>query len=171
MCKKIEVEKVEVFQDHNGGKVKISKTRHSFSQAAEHVLVICRFYGQWLLTKHKTRGWEFPGGKRELGETLEQAAVREVGEETGALVKSLKYIGEYEVTNTEGTFVKAIFFAEIEALLPKDDYFETNGPVLIGGDILSLRWQEQFSFIMKDQVVEKAVQQIMEDGNATKNGN
>lgn len=161
---------MEVFQDYNGGKVKISNTRHSFSKAAEHVLVICRFYHQWLLTKHKTRGWEFPGGKKEPGETLEQAAVREVEEETGARVKSLKYLGEYEVTNTEGTFVKAIFFAEIEALFPKNDYFETNGPVLIGGDILSLRWQEQYSFIMKDQVVEKAVKQIMEESTAEKNG-
>ncbi|MBB6445800.1 RNA deprotection pyrophosphohydrolase [Bacillus benzoevorans] len=162
---------MEVFQDHNGGQVKISSTRDSFSQAAKHVLVICRFYGQWLLTKHKTRGWEFPGGKKEAGETLEQAAVREIEEETGAQVKSLQWIGEYEVTHTEGTFVKAIFFAEVDALLPKNNYFETNGPVLINGDILSLRWQEQFSFIMKDQVVEQAVTQIMEVCKAGKNGN
>ena len=41
-------------------------------------LVICRFFDQWLLTRHKERGWEFPGGKREPGETLEVAAFREV---------------------------------------------------------------------------------------------
>ena len=48
------------------------------------MFVICRFYQQWLLTKHKIRGWEFPGGKKEEGETLEEAAIREVEEETGA---------------------------------------------------------------------------------------
>lgn len=162
MCEKIEVEKVEMFVDKNGAVVKISNTRDSFSKKAEHVLVICRFYQQWLLTKHKVRGWEFPGGKKEEGETLEEAAIREVREETGALVKTLQYLGEYEVINEEKSFVKAVFFAEIEDMQVKRDYYETNGPVLIGGDILTLRWQDQFSFIMKDQVVEKAVKQIME---------
>ena len=32
---------------------------------------------QWLLTHHLRRGLEFPGGKVELGETPEEAAVRE----------------------------------------------------------------------------------------------
>lgn len=151
-----------VFADQNGAMVKIANTRDSFAKKAEHVLVICRFYNQWLLTKHKRRGWEFPGGKREPGETLEEAAIREVEEETGAIVKSLDYLGEYEVTNEKGSFVKAIFFAEIESMEAKEDYFETDGPVLLSGDILSLRFQEQFSFIMKDQVVENAVKKIME---------
>ncbi len=151
-----------MFEDKNGAKVKISNTRNSFSKEAEHVLVICRFYQQWLLTKHKVRGWEFPGGKREENETLEEAALREVREETGAVVKTLQYLGEYEVTNEVRSFVKAIFFAEIEEMRVKSDYYETDGPVLIGGDILTMRWQDQFSFIMKDQVVEKAVKQIME---------
>ena len=74
----------------------------------------------------------------------------------------MQYLGEYEVTNEEESFVKAVYFAEIEEMRVKRDYFETNGPVLIGGDILDLRWQEQFSFIMKDQVIEKAVKLIRE---------
>jgi 8-oxo-dGTP diphosphatase len=165
MYEKIEVEEVEVFKDKNGAKVKISNTKDSFSKKAEHVLVICRFYHQWLLTKHKVRGWEFPGGKKEEGETLDEAAIREVREETGALVKTLQYLGEYEVTNEARSFVKAIFFAEIEDMQVKSNYHETDGPILIGGDILTLRWENQFSFIMKDQVVEKAVKQIMETGS------
>nr|WP_295971261.1 nucleoside triphosphatase YtkD [uncultured Bacillus sp.] len=159
---------MEIYQDFYGRQIKLAKSRCSFGDEAGHVLVICRFYHQWLLTKHKLRGWEFPGGKREPGETLEEAAVREVEEETGAHIKTMQFISEYEVTNEEESFVKAVFYAEIDSIRPKEHYFETNGPVLIGGDILSLRWQEHYSFIMKDQVVEQAVKQIMEQNGGEK---
>ncbi|CAM5613392.1 Putative 8-oxo-dGTP diphosphatase YtkD [Lysinibacillus sphaericus] len=46
---------------------------------------------QRLCTIHKRRGVEVPGGKVEPGETLEQAAVREVFEETGVHVKNLQW--------------------------------------------------------------------------------
>ena len=36
-----------------------------------------------------------PGGKVEAGETVEQAVIREVGEETGLKVEILRKIGEY----------------------------------------------------------------------------
>ncbi len=153
---------MEIFYDEKGGMVRLSFLNDSFSIQADHVLVICRFYDQWLLTKHKKRGWEFPGGKREQGESLEEAAKREVEEETGAHLKTLHFIGEYEVTSEEYSFVKAIFYGEVETLSTKENYLETNGPVLIGGDLLSLRFQESYSFIMKDRVVEKAIEKIMD---------
>jgi 8-oxo-dGTP diphosphatase len=151
---------METFQDVNGFTVELSFTKNSFSQEAEHVLVICRFYDQWLLTKHKTRGFEFPGGKREEGESLEEAARREVEEETGARLKSLKYIGEYKVQDDQKPFVKAIYYGEVENLESKEDYYETNGPVLVGGDLLSLRMQDSYSFIMKDGLIEKVIQKL-----------
>lgn len=48
--------------------------------------------GRILICRRKTEGllgglWEFPGGKLESGETLEQAAVRETMEETGVRVR------------------------------------------------------------------------------------
>jgi len=151
---------MDTFIDDNGGRVTVSFQKDSFAKKASHVLVICRFYDQWLLTKHKERGWEFPGGKKEENETLEEAARREVEEETGAILTTLQYIGEYEVNTEENSFVKAIFYAEAIALEPREGYFETNGPVLISGDLLSLRFQDSYSFIMKDKIVELALEKI-----------
>jgi 8-oxo-dGTP diphosphatase len=162
---------MEIFNDKNDGTVRFSLLSHSFLKQADHVLVICRFYGQWLLTKHKKRGWEFPGGKREMGETLEEAATREVEEETGAQLKTLHFIGEYEVTKEERSFVKAIFYADIDTLTAKENYLETNGPVLIGGDLLTQRFEDSFSFIMKDQVVEKAIERIFDLVAGERNSN
>lgn len=39
-----------------------------------------------LLVKNPRRGWEFPGGMVEAGETLPQALIREIKEESGANV-------------------------------------------------------------------------------------
>jgi 8-oxo-dGTP pyrophosphatase MutT (NUDIX family) len=52
-----------------------------------------------VLWKIKRGYYEFPGGKVELGESLEQAALREVKEELGVDVRLGKYLGfeEFEV--------------------------------------------------------------------------
>ncbi|MEH7525637.1 nucleoside triphosphatase YtkD [Bacillus sp. JJ1503] len=153
---------METFKDFNGGTVKLSFKNHSFNQKPEHVLVICKMNDKWLLTNHSKRGMEFPGGKVELGESLEEAARREVIEETGATIKELQFIGEYEVSDAKSTFVKAIFYASIDKLDGKEHYFETKGPVLIEGDLLTLRWGPQFSFIMKDKVIEQSILKLMQ---------
>ncbi|EWG10625.1 RNA deprotection pyrophosphohydrolase [Cytobacillus firmus] len=153
---------METFLDENGGKVRISFNKKAFGIEPGHVLVICRYGDQWLLTNHKKRGWEFPGGKREQGESLEEAARREVYEETGADLNHLHFIGEYEVNLGEERFVKAIFFAEVKSLNNTNQYFETNGPILTGGNLLEDRWSSQYSFIMKDKVVEKSLEKIMQ---------
>ncbi|CAM4237029.1 RNA deprotection pyrophosphohydrolase [Lederbergia lenta] len=137
----------------------------SFQIEACHVLVICRYQDRWLLTKHSKRGLEFPGGKRESGETIEEAARREVAEETGGIVRTIMYLGEYLVEDKlSRPFVKAIYYAEISSLEAKDDYLETNGPVLIGADLISRLHQPEYSFIMKDEVIPAAISKIVELG-------
>lgn len=48
-----------------------------------------------LLVQHPQRGWEMPGGKVELGESLPEALKREVREEAGANIEVEKLVGVY----------------------------------------------------------------------------
>lgn len=50
-----------------------------------------------ILLQHRTDedNWCIPGGMMEVGETFEEAAIRETMEETGLVVKNLKLFGLY----------------------------------------------------------------------------
>ena len=39
----------------------------------------------WIMVRHKNRGWELLGGNIRIGESVEEAALRELFEETGLL--------------------------------------------------------------------------------------
>lgn len=101
-----------------------------FSDSIQHVLIIPKQNDQYLLTHHKLRGIEFPGGKTEPGESIEDAAKRELFEETGARIGRLTYIGFYRV-DSDPEIVKAVFFADVLTVEKQDNYLETNGPVLV----------------------------------------
>lgn len=151
---------VRKFLDKLGNKVELSFSSNAFEQEAKHVLVICRYLNDWLLTMHGVRGLEFPGGKVEPGESLEEAAIREVYEETGATLEELLQIAEYRVTDEKNTFVKAVFSGKIKSIHKMNSYYETSGPVLVEGDLLELRFGKEYSFIMKDEVVAECLEYI-----------
>lgn len=152
--------KEAVFQDYYHNQVRFSTQYHPYSAAPKHVWVICRYRGHWLLTKHPSRGVEFPGGKVEEGENVEHAAIREVSEETGGVVGNLHYIGQYRVAGKAETVIKDVYFAEIEELKVKDSYFETKGPKLLLHLPASLRFDKTYSFIMKDDVLSLSMKEI-----------
>lgn len=150
------------FNDYYGNIVQLSFEYLPFSKTPKHVWVICKYKDQWLLTIHKKRGYEFPGGKVEAGESPEEAARREVMEETGATISSLHYLGQYKVQAKLDLIIKNIYFAEIEQLHDRDTFFETNGPILLDELPTNIRLNEKFSFIMKDKVLQESLKQIEE---------
>lgn len=149
---------MEKFTDANGATVTLAFKENAFEESAMHVLVICRYKGQWLLTRHSSRGLEFPGGKVESGETLEETARREVMEETGGELQSLESIGEYKVDSAQASFTKRIFYGEVARINRQEDYLETAGPALVSGDLLTDRMKDEYSFIMKDDVVKRSLE-------------
>lgn len=62
--------------------------------------------------------WEFPGGKIEPGESPEQAAVREVAEETGLRVRLLESAGTVNHAYSHFRITLHAFHAEIEESSP-----------------------------------------------------
>ncbi|MDY0393136.1 RNA deprotection pyrophosphohydrolase [Virgibacillus halophilus] len=148
------------FRDFYHNEVKLSFQTEPFSNRPKHVWVICRCNGQWLLTKHKERGLEFPGGKVENGETAKEAAIREVHEETGGIVEDISYIGQYFVAGKGGDVIKNVYFATVERLTEQETYFETDGPVLLSGLPKDIRKNKNYSFIMKDDVLVQCMQHI-----------
>lgn len=148
------------FADYYKNKVKLSFDDHPFSKHPKHVWAICKYKGQWLLTKHKERGLEFPGGKVEKGETAEQAAVREIMEETGGEVEEIHYIGQYFVNGKSDKVIKNIYYAKIDKLVKQKTYHETEGPRLLKELAGNVKSDQSYSFIMKDEVLEHSIAYI-----------
>lgn len=153
-------EKMNTFRDYYNNEVKLTFEDHYFSNEPKHVWVICWYKNKWLLTKHKSRGMEFPGGKVEQGETAEQAAVREVMEETGGVIDQLKYVGQYYVAGKGGSVIKNVYYAVVSELLERSTYYETHGPVLLRNVPNNVRHNSEFSFIMKDDVLKHCMEKI-----------
>lgn len=83
----------------------------------KYAVITTKYCDRWVLVKHKERDtWELPGGTREVGENITMTAKRELFEETGASVFSMKPIFDYSVENEKDINYGRVFFSEIEKL-------------------------------------------------------
>lgn len=139
------------FQDNQGQNIYLTFTPQLFSDEPDHVLIVAVYQGKLLFTCHSTRGWELPGGKIETGETPVEAAVRETWEETGAIIRNVKQIGEYRVWRQDiPSFIKAIYLAKVETIGELPQGFETIRAALFPVHVNP--HQPTFSPFMQDQV-------------------
>lgn len=79
-----------------------------------YVVMCVRYRNQWIFVRHQDRTtWEIPGGHIEPGEMPDEAAGRELYEETGALQYSLKAVCDYSVTGTPVAGYGRLYLAEV----------------------------------------------------------
>ena len=135
------------FKDLNGTRVELTFGENHFGIPARHVLAVLKYKGKWLLTKHRIRGIEFPGGKAEDGETIEEAVIREVFEETGVTISNLVKFAEY-VVQSDQPFCKAVFTAEVVDIDENPLLHETKGARWLTD--IELDNYDDLSFYMKD---------------------
>lgn len=88
-------------------------------------VIIAVSEGKLVLCKHKERDtWEVPGGHREAGEEISDAAGRELYEETGAVKFEIEPICVYSVTapdnlNGGNESFGMLYFADIKEFEPE----------------------------------------------------
>ncbi len=79
-----------------------------------------------LVTDKERKIWTFPKGHAEHGETLEQAALREVEEETGYSVKIIKRLSDLTYAHGEtGELIRVAMFMARPAGISKNAEEET----------------------------------------------
>ena len=83
----------------------------------EYAVIISRYHNQWVFCRHKQRTtYEIPGGHRENGESIDEAAKRELTEETGALEFEIQTLCDYSVQSDDKINYGRVFVANIALL-------------------------------------------------------
>lgn len=78
----------------------------------KYAVIIAKYQGKWVFCRHRERDTlEIPGGHREPGETVLEAARRELAEETGASEFTLTPVCAYSFRD-----YGMLYYAEITAL-------------------------------------------------------
>ena len=80
-------------------------------------VISAKFKVNWIFVRHRERStWEIAGGHIENGESPDEAAFRELKEETGAREFDLECVATYSVERDGSTGFGRLFFAEVRLL-------------------------------------------------------
>lgn len=146
--------------------------------AIEYVTIATYFRGQWVFCRHKERTtWEIPGGKRKSGESILEAAKRELFEETGATAFQIMPLDQFDVhfeSEQESISTTGLLcYAEVEQMsdLPESEIAEVNlasqlPSELTHPEIQPVLWQR---VLQRTQIIERArpYKHIIWDWNGT----
>ena len=109
---------------YNPDKIEAGKLTYSIIPAV--------YEGKWIFVRHRDRDtWEIAGGHIEKGESPDEAAKRELSEETGAQEFRLHSISAYSVTKDGRTGYGRLYLAEVTGLGPIKDLTEIAEIILI----------------------------------------
>jgi 8-oxo-dGTP diphosphatase len=79
----------------------------------KYAVIMARYMDGWLFVRHKLREtWEIPGGRREIGENIQNTAERELVEETGASSFQIYPICIYSVSNVVEESCGFLYYAD-----------------------------------------------------------
>jgi 8-oxo-dGTP diphosphatase len=106
-------------------------------------VIASQYLGKWVFVRHNNRTtWEIPGGHIEAGESSDQAAARELNEETGATEFELHCVATYSVEKNGTVGYGRIYFAEISEMGPIPDKSEIAEAVTAGVMPENLTWPD-----------------------------
>ena len=94
------------------------------TRAYTFAIILSHYKGDWVLVRHHHRStWEIPAGHVEQGETVYEAAHRELFEETGAKKYEMTCLSSYSGQYNGKTVYGMLFHAEIQEFgpLPKSE--------------------------------------------------
>ncbi|MFQ0814827.1 DNA mismatch repair protein MutT [Brucella anthropi] len=101
------------------------------------VSLICRREGRFLLVergKEPWKGWlAFPGGSIEAGETPEQAAIRELKEETALDARALSHVITVDLALEGKAYDRSYYLSVFRAI-------EVSGREIAGDDAAAIHW-------------------------------